>query len=152
MLQVISFSSKDHGEQCISVFFNNYIWRMGNLLLYVSILAFVSDHLNPIPSTCHLIAKNLSRDDFVYFGSDCPELETEGSVKQLTSRNYLLCLTHLRFINTTLNEIHLHHAVDSWVVSNKLKYSTNLCSVCFYRYQSKNKSLFSFSALVCRGV
>jgi len=82
-------------------------------LLCVSILAFVLDHVNPVPSTHHLIAKNLCRAEFVHFGNGCLELETEGNVKQLNSRNHQLWLTHLSFMNTMLREMHLHHAVDS---------------------------------------
>lgn len=131
--------------QCL---FNSSIWHNGSLFLHVSILAFVWDHLNPVPAMCHLIAKNMSRADFVHIGSDGPELKTEGSVKQLNSRNHLLCLTHLSFIITMLNEIHWHHAVDSWVVHNKLKYSTNLCSLCFYLYQNGKKRISGFLCLL----
>lgn len=125
-------------------FFNRYI-DTGNLFIVCLHLSVCIRQPKTSTFNLSLISKNPSGTDYVHFENGCLELETEDSVKQLSSNLSSLnnsSLTNLRFINTTLNEIHLHHAVDSWVVHNKLFV---LFASIFTKLGKRNLCLFCFS-------
>lgn len=111
------FFPKDHTKLSIGVFFNSFIWHTGNLL-HVFILAFATDHLSPIPSTCHLVAKILCRADFVCFGNGSPGLQAEGSMKHLNCAfHFLVLLIQCWMRYTCVMQLALGPSVITWNVS-----------------------------------